>query len=417
MKNHVSPAPKESDDRHLVTLLSIDGGGIRGIIPGIILGFLESELQRLDGDNVRIADYFDVIAGTSTGGLRLDGDNVRIADYFDVIAGTSTGGLVTAMLTAPNEYNRPLCCSVIASVVKFITSLCGPSYDGKDLHKIIRDNLKETRLDQTLTNVVIPTFDIKRLQPTIFSSFQLKKRPYLNGLLSDICIATSAAPTYLPAHYFETKTQHGHVMGKFDLIDGGVAANNPTLVAMAEVTNQISHEGQGDSLKVEAMQYDRFLVISLGTGSQKQEPKYSAKEAAEWGVLSWVSTTNGSTPLIDAFTQASADMVDFHISSVFRALNSEHNYLRIQDDTLTGESSSVDLATEDNLKELVSVGESLLDKPVSRINLRTGLYESAGTSETNREALTRFAIRLSKQKQFRKSQMSANNGNSQKIVV
>ncbi|XP_047172212.1 patatin-like protein 2 [Vigna umbellata] len=411
-KNHVSPAPRDSDDGHLVTVLSIDGGGIRGIIPGIILAFLESELRRLDGDNVRIADYFDVIAGTST------------------------GGLVTAMLTAPNEYNRPLYAAqhlkdfylnhspqifpqnnVIASVVKFITSLCGPSYDGKDLHKIIRDNLKETRLDQTLTNVVIPTFDIKRLQPTIFSSFQLKKRPYLNGLLSDICIATSAAPTYLPAHYFETKTQHGHVMGKFDLIDGGVAANNPTLVAMAEVTNQISHEGQGDSLKVEAMQYDRFLVISLGTGSQKQEPKYSAKEAAEWGVLSWVSTTNGSTPLIDAFTQASADMVDFHISSVFRALNSEHNYLRIQDDTLTGESSSVDLATEDNLKKLVSVGESLLDKPVSRINLRTGLYESAGTSETNREALTRFAIRLSKQKQFRKSQTSANNGNSQKKVV
>ncbi|XP_014503612.1 patatin-like protein 2 [Vigna radiata var. radiata] len=414
-KNHVSPAPTESDDRHLVTVLSIDGGGIRGIIPGIILAFLEQELRRLDGDDVRIADYFDVIAGTST------------------------GGLVTAMLTAPNQYNRPLYAAehlkdfylqhsprifpqnkwwnVIAYVVKFITTLFGPSYDGKDLHKIIRENLKETRLDQTLTNVVIPTFDIKRLQPTIFSSFQLKKRPYLNGLLSDICIATSAAPTYLPAHYFETKTQHGHVIGKFDLIDGGVAANNPTLVAMAEVSNQISHEGQVGDLKVEAMQYDRFLVISLGTGSQKQEPKYSAKEAAEWGVLSWVSTTNGSTPLIDAFTQASADMVDFHISSVFRALNSEHNYLRIQDDTLTGDSSSVDLATDDNLKKLVSVGESLLDKPVSRINLRTGLYETAGTSETNREALTRFAVRLSKQKRFRESQISADNGNSQKTVV
>ena len=103
-----------------------------------------------------------------------------------------------------------------------------------------------------------------------------------------------------------------------------------TLVAMAEVTNQISHEGPCASLKLQPMQYDRFLVISLGTGSQKQEMKYSAKEAAEWGILSWVSTTNGSTPLIDAFTQASADMVDFHITSTFRALKSEHNYLRIQ---------------------------------------------------------------------------------------
>jgi len=98
-----------------------------------------------------------------------------------------------------------------------------------------------------------------------------------------------------------------------------------TLVAMSEVTNKISHnEGPCASLNVQPMQYDRFLVISLGTGSQKQEPKYSAKDAAEWGTLSWVS------PLIDAFGQASSDMVDFHISSVFRALKSEHNYLRIQ---------------------------------------------------------------------------------------
>jgi len=55
----------------------------------------------------------------------------------------------------------------------------------------------------------------------------LKKRPDLNGLLSDICISTSAAPTFLPAHSFETKTPDG--TSKFDLIDGGVAANNPVL--------------------------------------------------------------------------------------------------------------------------------------------------------------------------------------------
>lgn len=180
------------------------------------------------------------------------------------------------------------------------------------------------------------------------------------------------------------------------------------LIAMAEVTNQISHEGQCDRFNVEAMQYDKFLVISLGTGSQKQEPKYSADEAAEWGILSWVTTTNGGTPLIDAFSQASADMVDFHISSVVKALDSEHNYLRIQDDTLSGALSSVDLATEKNLNDLVKVGESLLKKPVSKINLKTGVYEPTKTYETNEEALKRFAERLSKQKQFRKSQMSVN---------
>ncbi|GAB4852104.1 Proteolipid protein 2 [Ancistrocladus abbreviatus] len=70
-----------------ITILSIDGGGIRGISPSIILDFLESELQKLDGKDARLADYSDVIAGTST------------------------GGLVTAMLVAPDENNRPLFCA------------------------------------------------------------------------------------------------------------------------------------------------------------------------------------------------------------------------------------------------------------------------------------------------------------------
>ncbi|KAE9448952.1 hypothetical protein C3L33_19150, partial [Rhododendron williamsianum] len=69
---------------NMVTVLSIDGGGVRGIIPGTILAYLESKLQELDGPNTRIADYFDIIAGAST------------------------GGLVSTMLATPNKDNRPL---------------------------------------------------------------------------------------------------------------------------------------------------------------------------------------------------------------------------------------------------------------------------------------------------------------------
>ena len=57
----------------------------------------------------------------------------------------------------------------------------------------------------------------------------MKSRPSLDALLSDICIGTSAAPTYLPAHYFETKDPAGRVR-EFNLIDGGVAGNNPVLI-------------------------------------------------------------------------------------------------------------------------------------------------------------------------------------------
>ena len=61
----------------------------------------------------------------------------------------------------------------------------------------------------------------------------------------------------------------------------------------------------------------------------------------------------------------------------------------LQDDTLTGDVSSVDVTTEENLKGLVKVGEDLLNKPVSRVNLQTGVYELAN-HETNAEALKRY---------------------------
>ncbi|KAF7843539.1 patatin-like protein 2 [Senna tora] len=270
--------------------------------------------------------------------------------------------------------------------MKVRKALSGPKYDGKYLHSLLQDQLQHTKLHQTLTNVVIPTFDIKNLQPTIFSSFKVKKKPEMDALLSDIGIATSAAPTYLPAHHFETKDDKGNVVREFDLIDGGVAANNPFR----------SHESG-----VAPTQYDRFLVISLGTGNHKLEKKFGAEEAAEWGILNWLSY-DGSTPLIDAFSEASADMVDFHLASIFRALYSEENYLRIQDDTLSGDLASVDITTEKNLNGLVTIGENLLKKPVSRVNFQTGVYEVA-KEETNADALKRFAKQLSEEKWLRKS--------------
>ncbi|PKI46095.1 hypothetical protein CRG98_033490 [Punica granatum] len=307
---------------NLITILSIDGGGIRGIIPGTILAFLESELQNLDGESAVIADYFDVIAGTST------------------------GGLIATMLTSPNGDSRPLfaakdinqfyldhCPRIFPQdshqfvpVANMIKAVCGPKYNGKYLHMILKEILGSTRLHETLTNVVIPTFDIKRLQPTIFSSYEVKKNPSINAFLSDICISTSAAPSYLPAHYFETEDLPGKVR-EFNMIDGGVAANNPTLVAMGEVTKEIMG-GSSDFFAIKPLDYRRFLVISLGTGAPKYQEKYSADEAAKWGVFGWLAG-GGSTPLVDVSMQSSSDMVDFHLSALFRAVHIEENYLRI----------------------------------------------------------------------------------------
>ncbi|XP_004288052.1 PREDICTED: patatin-like protein 1 [Fragaria vesca subsp. vesca] len=381
---------------NLITVLSIDGGGIRGIIPGVLLTYLESQLQHLDGEDARIADYFDVISGTST------------------------GGLITAMLAAPDENNRPLFAAkdivpfyldncpkifpqsrgLCATVTDLVKVLIGPKYDGKYLHKLIRSIVGDKRLSQTLTNVIIPTFDIKTLLPVIFSTYQVASYPVKNAKLSDICIGTSAAPTYFPAHYFENH-QQGET-NKFNLIDGGVAANNPALVAITEVTKQIMRKNP-DFSEVQPLElYERFLLITLGTGSNKSELRYSAKMASKWGILSWLYD-DGSSPLVNSYNEASSDMVAYHNCAIFEALQSENNYLRIDDDTLTGDLSSVDKATKENLENLVEVGEQLLKKQVSRMNLDTGLYEPVENGGTNEEALQRFAKVLSDEKKYRES--------------
>lgn len=383
--------PPPSDGK-MITILSIDGGGVRGIIPAAILEFLEEKLQELDGPGVRIADYFDIIAGTST------------------------GGLVTAMLTAPNDKNRPLfpakdimkfyldnCPLIFPHATYLIQSaikdLSGPKYSGDYLHKIVRNYLGDKRLHQTLTNVVITAYDIKIQQPAIFTTFKAKQDELEDALLADICIGTSAAPTYLPAHFFQTKDSSDNTKS-FNLIDGGVAVNNPTLLALNQVT-QRALVGCPDFLvpTSKARDTSKFLVLSLGTG--QKIATYDAVDAAKWGLLKWLSN-DSKVPLTDMFQQASADMVDVYATVVFQAFNCEKNYLRIQVE-LSGDTSSTDLSTMKNLEELVKIGKILLEAPVSRMNIETGVIEPVTGGGTNGDALTRFAKELSDERKLRLS--------------
>ncbi|KAL1315639.1 hypothetical protein AAHE18_16G273500 [Arachis hypogaea] len=262
-------------------------------------------------------------------------------------------------------------------MAKMIRQLGGPKYDGKYLHGVVKEKLGDIRLHETITNVVIPTFDIKCLQPIIFSSYQIKSWPCLDAKLSDICISTSAAPTYLPAHNFTNKDSKGNNVHEFNLVDGGVCANNPTLVAMNQLTKQMIDENV-DFFPIKPSDYSRFLIISIGTGTAKNEEKFNAKVAAKWGLLDWL-------------TQA----------TLTRALHSEENYLRIQDDTLIGNDSSVDISTKENLERLCQIGDNLLKKPVSRVNLENGQIEPLENGGTNEEALKRFAKILSQERRLR----------------
>jgi patatin-like phospholipase/acyl hydrolase len=236
-------------------------------------------------------------------------------------------------------------------------------------------------------------------EPAIFSTFAAKRQVLKDAFLADVCISTSAAPTILPAYSFETKDSSGNTE-TFNLIDGGVAANNPTLLAINEVTKE-ALAGNPDFLLPPSKIRDptTFLVVSLGTG--EKPASYTAAEAAKWGLLQWLSY-NGNTPILDMYGQASADIVDILAGVVFQASNSEKNYLRIQVKLPANASSSV-LSTKKNLNNLVNIGKSLLEGPVSRINFQTGLYEPVLDEGTNKDALTRFAKQLSDERKLRLS--------------
>lgn len=325
----------------MVTILSIDGGGIKGIIPATVLAFLESQLQELDNNK-----------------------DARLADYFDVIAGSSTGGILTAMISSPNEKNRPF--SAAKDIVSFYfkygpkifnssgSPLFGPKYDGKYLHKVLQDELGETRLHQTLTDVAITAFDIKTNQPIIFTNSELAKSPQLDAKMSDICYATAAAPTFFPPYYFLNDDGKGK-QHEFNLIDGGIAAGDPALLALSTATRRAT-EADPAFASIRSLNYKQILLLSLGTGTTAEFDKtYTAQEAAKWGIIDWLFHNN-SSPFMQMVSTASSYMNDYYIASLFQALNAEKNYLRIQENALTGSTTGMDNATVANMNLLVQVG-------------------------------------------------------------
>lgn len=375
--------------RNVVTVLSIDGGGVRGIIPGVFIACLESKLQELDGPDARIADYFDIIAGTST------------------------GGLLTTMITAPNKQNRPMYAgselvnfyltespkifpqkSKLRMLRESLASLLGPKYDGKYLRSMTNGFLGNITLKETLTNVVIPAYDISFLQPVIFSTTDAKTDELKNPRLADVCISTSAAPLFFPAHQFEIRDSNGNPRN-FNLIDGGVAANNPTMLALSHIWKD-----KGDFQDIGPLDSRKMLVLSLGTGEEKQHLRYTAAQASKWNMIDWLFY-KGNTPLLHFFADASCDMIDFHVSTFFNCLDSNDNYLRIQADTLTGDTNRIDLATEVHMNKLMGLAKDLLKKPVTKVNFESGRLEAVGGNRTNEDALANFAKRLSEERAFR----------------
>ncbi|EOY10975.1 Phospholipase A 2A, IIA,PLA2A isoform 2 [Theobroma cacao] len=432
-----------TEGKKLTTILSIDGGGVRGIIPATILAFLESELQKLDGKEARIADYFDFIAGTSTGGLVTamlsspDPDDPSnrpfsagkiLQFYFAESANIfpqkpkqprhidemsrlehAVNQFVQSMGSIPeDEYGRerlrfmfPDCRSLIDLVVRLWKFVFDPKFNGEKLKEVVEEKVGDRRLSETLTNVIIPSFDIKLLQTVVFSTLKAARDDLEDAPLQDVCLSTSAAPYYLPLHKFEINSVNRS--RNFNMVDGGVAANNPTLLALSEVAKEMSLDGKAQCL--DNMDCSKFLVLSLGTGSSKRNNKLEIVNE-NWGPLRWLWGDNG-IPFLDVLMNAIDAMVDIYLSAFFRGASFEDNYLRIQTDSLNDSEIGMDNSNLENLQNLENIGNELLEKPVSAMNLETGLLKPIRGAGTNRAAIIKLAKRLSEERKRRLAQSSA----------
>ncbi|KAL3700918.1 hypothetical protein R1sor_018940 [Riccia sorocarpa] len=397
------PEPTGTAGRR-ITVLSLDGGGVRGVITTVLLEYLESELQRIDGKDVRIADYFDVVAGTST------------------------GGLVASMLTAPDANKRPLftaaqatdfymkraiqifpqTSSPFSSVINLFT---GPTYKNAPLKKILTENLKDLKIADALTDVLITSFDIKTQQPVFFNRQVAQSTERFNARYVDACVGTSAAPTYLPAHKFvvpdpdsPTKTH------EYNLIDGVIAANNPTQVAILHAIKDLQIGNSPHKKRIPCFEGSKdLLVLSLGTGVKTET--FDATAVASWGSLAWVSS-QGDTPLVDMLLNSSAYLVDFDVAIRFQTSDDERNYLRIQAYDIKDGMQRIDNADPKNMAALKQLGQDLLNKKAKYRDAVNGELVQKDYVSTNKEALSCFAKWLSEEKKARSLITSEDDGSS-----
>ncbi|KAF9660823.1 hypothetical protein SADUNF_Sadunf19G0003700 [Salix dunnii] len=151
-----------------------------------------------------------------------------------------------------------------------------------------------------------------------------KRHRSMDAPLADVCRATSAAPYYFPPHNFETTKP-------FNLVDGGVAANNPTFLAVCE------------AMKEQKTDFHKFVILSLGTGAANESGKLE---------------DDNSAPLLDILMTASDEMTEMYMSKVFQYSGLEQNYTRIQVELKHSE-AKMDNSSKENLESLQKIGQNL----------------------------------------------------------
>lgn len=300
-------------------ILSLSGGGIRGLMTAIWLNQLEKKLGS------PLHQHFDLVAGTSTGAI------LACA----VAAGKSTEEMIRVYRDRGREIFPAQPQQLFNRLSRFISQGAdAPRYDGKGLEKVLRDEFKDDRFSTLKIRTLITSYDLLNREALVLKTNKEEHQPLP---IWQVAKASASAPVYFPAQLL---TLEGKTV---PAIDGGVVANNPTACAIAEAVR-----ATGGLPAAEQVSLSQFVVASFGTGEVTKP--ITVSQSQQWGALAWVM------PLIDVLFDGSADSVDY----IARQLLEETNYFRFQ--TPVGEANSaIDDASPKNVAALIQIADRYLE--------------------------------------------------------
>lgn len=326
-----------------IRILSLDGGGIRGIIPGVILTYVEKQLQKLDNSNLFIGDYFDFIAGTSTGGI------LACAYLMPNENRTARYSAEDALKLYTKEGGEIFKENIFDKILN-PWDLISEKYQADSLMDNFENLFKDEMLSEFIKPCLITSYDITSRHAKLFTSNTAKNNPIENFKVMDVARSTSAAPTYFePAHI---KSENGQV---FTLIDGGVYANNPALCAYAEARKINFSISLNDPDKPDLPSAKDMLIMSIGTGTVNKP--YHFKDFKRAGEIKWIE------PIIDILMSGNSETVDYQLGQIYDTLSEadKQHYYRLEPGL--GEAvPEMDKASEVNIEHLRQAGLLFIDK-------------------------------------------------------
>jgi patatin-like phospholipase/acyl hydrolase len=231
-------------------ILSLDGGGLKGLFSAAVLAHLEDDL------GVTLADHFDLIVGTSTGGL--------------VSLGLGAG-LRPAEIV---EFYENKGTTIFGNGRRKLLSMLKAKHSADRLQAALVEVFGDRTLGSSVVPLVVPSYSLDTQDVYVFKTphHERLRRDWKETMV-DVAMATTAAPTFLPAFR----------LGNHRLIDGGVWANNPTLVGVVEAVSMFD-------VPLEAIH-----VLSLGTTDEVTD---LGNRVDNGGWLDWART--GVDPLLRA---------------------------------------------------------------------------------------------------------------------